>query len=97
MEERSQNSNPQVTPPSRPRAVRLPGFIPPPSQGFFSRMRDFLTERPVKVPKGTGPAAFNRYNYSGGGFLSNLKDYLVSPRVSGNVKSRMIVERRPML
>jgi hypothetical protein len=45
---------PKVTLPAGDSAPRLTGRQKPLSYGFLSNLKDFLTERPVKVPKGKG-------------------------------------------
>ncbi len=96
MEQQNLNSTSQPAAAARPRAVRLPNFQMPPSQGFFSRLHEFLTERPVKLPRSTAPAVFSRWGYSGGGFFENLKEYFrPMPPGARTVRSRMIVDQKP--
>ena len=80
----------------KPRSVRLPNFISPPPQGFFSRMAEFLTEHPVKLPRSsTVPGVFCTLSY-GGGFLENLKECFRPLPVSARaVRSRMMVNWKP--
>jgi len=51
------------------------------SQGFFANLRDFFTEAPVKVPKGSYEDAFTSTGF-GTGFMDNLKDWFhAGPKV----------------
>lgn len=62
------------------------------SRGFFSRLHDFLTERPAKVPKAAA-GSFSQLEYRDD-FLDNLKDFFrAAPR--GTVRSRLMVEWKP--
>ena len=61
---------------------RLGGYQRPLSTGFLSNLKEFLTERPVKVI-GNGRGAFTQEQY-GGGFVENLKEmFRATPRVAG--------------
>lgn len=73
--------------PNAPKAERVnlpagessPKFTPKKdamSQGFIANLKDFFTERPVKVSKG-GDAAFVTEEF-GTGFMDNLKDWFRS-------------------
>ncbi|MGB6199541.1 MAG: hypothetical protein WBF35_08345, partial [Candidatus Acidiferrales bacterium] len=65
------------------------------SDGFVSNLKDFLSERSVKV-HGSGPTAFTQDEF-GTGFVANLKEYFRStPRVArGALRSRMTVDWQP--
>lgn len=64
------------------------------SQGFLSNLRDFLLEKPVKVPANL-KGAFLDLGY-GTGFTENLKEFFRSvPPAARNARSRMTVEWRP--
>src|ERR1700745_169191 len=57
-------------------------------KNFVANLKDFLTERPVKV-RGGGPAAFSEPEF-GAGFSDNVKEFLKSnPR--GGVNSDLLV------
>jgi TonB family protein len=82
-----------------PRAVRMPKFtvegqVMP--GNFFTRLRDFLTERPVKLPKNTRGGAFSTLSF-GGSFLENLKDFFGTSAPRGKVDSRILYEEKSML
>src|SRR5574341_613254 len=62
------------------------------SQGFLSNLRDFLLERPIKVPE-SARRAFTDLGF-GEGFWGNFAEWLKpSPRV--RTHSRMTVEWTP--
>jgi TonB family protein len=72
----------KVTLPATGSAPRLAGYQRPLSTGFLSNLKEFLTERPVKVV-GTGKGAFTQEVY-GGGFVENLKEmFRAAPRADG--------------
>src|SRR3990172_7042016 len=75
-----------------PRLTSEKGAI---SQGFLSNLRDFLLERPVKVPANLR-GAFLDLGY-GTGFTENLKEFFrsVPPAARRGGHSRMAVEWRP--
>jgi periplasmic protein TonB len=80
-----------MTLPGQGYTPRLGGYQEPISQGFFSNLKDFLTERPVKVRK-NGPSAFKQETF-GSGFTGNLKEWFkTSPRVSGPINSRLAID-----
>ena len=61
---------------------RLGGYQRPLSTGFLSNLKEFLTERPVKVI-GNAKGAFTQEEY-GGGFVENLKEmFRAAPRAAG--------------
>jgi TonB family protein len=62
------------------------------SEGFISNLKEFLTERPVKV-HGNAPSAFSDEDF-GDGFMANLKEYFSGgPRVArGAAPSRLSVD-----
>ncbi len=66
------------------------------SKGFFSNLKDFLTERPLKVTRSAGGGAFAEDEF-GGGFFENLKEWLRPlPRSARQAAlSRMEVEWKP--
>lgn len=73
---------PKVVLPGSGTVPRLSGYQRPLSPGFLSNLKEFLTERPVKVVGG-GRGAFHQDQY-GGGFIENLKEmFKPAPRVSG--------------
>ena len=75
-------------------APRLGGIQKPISPGFLSNLKDFLTERPVKMPK-NGKAVFTMGSF-GSGFGENLKEWFrAAPRVSGPTDSRFAIEWQP--
>ncbi len=81
------------------RLMIRPGAAPnlsvPAGQGFFSRVFDYLTERPARLPKSSGPAAFSGAQF-GSGFLENLKDFFrAAPAGARTVHSRMMVDWKP--
>ncbi len=45
------------------------------SKSFFSSLKDFLTERPVKLPRGAKAGAFITEESFGGGFWENLGEW----------------------
>jgi TonB family protein len=87
-----------VTLPPGESAPRLQGSQEPLSYGFFSNLRDFFTERPVKVPKNGKNALFTfTAEDFGGGFTDNLKEWFKpAPRaIQGAAASRMTVDWQP--
>ena len=66
------------------------------SQGFFSNLRGFLTERPVKMPRSKKPSAFREDEF-GGSFFENLKEWLrpLPASLRRGTHSRMEVEWKP--
>lgn len=85
---------PKVKLPEGESAPRLGELQKPISPGFFSNLKDFLAERPVKVPK-NGDAAFTHEGF-GSGFGENLKEWFrATPRISGPVNSRLAVDWQP--
>jgi protein TonB len=66
------------------------------SSGFFSNLRDFLTERPVKLPRNVKGGAFTDVRY-GGGFTENLKEWFrpLPKSMRHGEHSRMEVEWKP--
>ena len=83
---------PTVTLPEGSTAPRLGGSQKPLSRGFISNLRDFLTERPIKVSKSKPGDVFTVDEY-GGGVGENFKEWFKpTPRA---VPSRMTVERQP--
>ncbi len=87
-----ENPAPKVTLSAGGTAPRLSGSYQPLSRGFFSNLKDFLSERPVKVPA-NGTAPFTPPQF-GGGFTDNLRDWFKpGPRaIRGASASRMTVE-----
>jgi protein TonB len=86
----------KVTLPSGSSAPRLTGGQKPLSRGFFSNLRDFLAERPVKVPKNGKGGVFTSEEF-GSGLTENLKEWFrPSPRgIRGASGSRMTVDWQP--
>src|SRR3989304_2648711 len=66
------------------------------SEGFWANLKDFLTERPVKLPP-TATRSPLTEDHFGGGFWDNLKDSLKPLPLSAKraVHSRMEVEGKP--
>lgn len=78
---------------------RLPRFIreeEPWLGGFFSRVKEFLTERPVKLPASYGVSALEKRKF-GQEFMENLREFFkpVPPEARGPVNSRMAVNWKP--
>jgi protein TonB len=48
------------------------------TKSFWSNVKDFLTERPVKVPRGSEPSAFASVSF-GSSFSDNFKDFFLRP------------------
>ena len=74
-------------------ASAVPSFIPPQNvvtDGFWSNLKQFLTEKPIKVSgKTESPLMPDEY---GGGFGDNLKDFFSSrPVPKGPLNSRLAV------
>jgi protein TonB len=74
-------------------ASAVPGFTTPKyvvTDGFWSNLKQFLTEKPIKVRGGAqSPLMPDEY---GGGFGENLKDFFSSkPAPKGPVNSRLAV------
>ncbi len=66
-------------------------------KNFFSSVKDFLAERPVKLPRNaprSGAFAEERF---GGGLVENLREWLrpLPPDARGAVHSRMEIEWKP--
>jgi protein TonB len=81
-----------VTLPAGDSAPRLTGRQQPLSRGFVSNLKDFLTERPIKLPKDGKAAVFTPESF-GGGLTENLKEWFKpTPKA---VASRMTVEWQP--
>ena len=74
--------NPNRNTPASPRRALgagdyRPRFVieqQPWTKNFFASLKDFLTERPVKMPRGNVEGAFIPESF-GGGFLGNLKEW----------------------
>ncbi len=63
------------------------------SKGFFANLKDFFTERPVKLPPSAGGSAFTERGF-GGSFFGNLREWLrpLPPSARRPAHSRMEVE-----
>ncbi len=87
---------PKVTLPSGSSAPRFGASQRPLSHGFFSNLRDFLAERPVKIPKNGRGAVFTQEGF-GGGITENFKEWFrPAPRaIRGAAVSRMTVDWQP--
>jgi protein TonB len=85
-----------VTLPSGESAPRLGGAQKPLYPGFFSNLRDFLAESPVKLPKNGKGAVFTPEGF-GSGLTENLKEWFKpAPReIRGAAASRMTVDWQP--
>lgn len=89
---------PKAAKPAGPRPLLAPGPAPSfhveakaISQGFFSNLRDFLVERPVKV-SGTATGRFTDPGF-GASFLENFREWMKpTPRAP---HSRMTIQWRP--
>jgi len=88
--------SPKVTLPSGDSAPRLGGAQKPLYPGFFSNLRDFLAESPVKIPKNGKGAVFTPEGF-GSGLTENLKEWFKpAPRaIRGAGASRMTVDWQP--
>jgi len=70
-----------MTNPKRPPATggtRMPNFVVPHEswgKAFFSSLKEFLTERPVKLRHGASLGAFITEESFGGGFFENLAEW----------------------
>jgi TonB family protein len=95
----------KLTNPSSPPANLPPGENSPQfgaadralSDGFVSNVKEFLTERSVKIHgHGSGPTVFTHEEF-GTGFFDNLKEYFSGTPKSarGPVRSRMAVDWQP--
>ena len=83
---------PKVVLPEGRVAPRLGGAQKPLSRGFLSNLRDFLMERPIKIPKHVQGDVFTLEEY-GGGISDNLKEWFKpTPKA---VSSRMTVDWQP--
>jgi TonB family protein len=81
-----------------PRAVlRVPSFTVEKHAfpgNFWTRLVEFLTERPVKLPKNLNGGAFSQTSF-GASFTENLKElFAPRPRLSGAVDSRFLLEEK---
>lgn len=78
-----------MTLPAGDSAPHLTGRQKPLSRGFVSNLKDFLTERPIKLPKNGKAAVFTPESF-GSGLTENLKEWFKpTPKA---VASRMTVE-----
>jgi len=85
---RPAGASPLLAPGPSPRFQVEPQAI---SRSFFSNLRDFLVERPVKIRSGSG-GAFTDPGF-GASFMENVREWMKpAPRAP---KSRMTVEWRP--
>jgi len=83
---------PKVNLPEGTTAPRLTGLVKPLSRGFISNLRDFLTERPIKIPKNGKGAVFTPEGF-GTGVTENFKEWFKpTPKA---VSSRMTVDWQP--
>jgi TonB family protein len=87
---------PKVTLPAGGSAPRLTGSQRPLSRGFFSNLKDFLAERPVRIPQNSRGDVFTTEGF-GSGLAENLKEWFKpAPRaIRGAAVSRMTVEWQP--
>jgi periplasmic protein TonB len=83
---------PKVVLPAGDTAPRLAGPQKPLSAGFLANLKDFLAERPVKVPKNVKGAVFTPEGF-GTGIGENFKEWFKpTPKA---VSSRMTVDWQP--
>ena len=83
---------PKVTLPAGGSAPRLGGSQKPLSRGFISNLKDFLAERPIKVPNNGKGAVFTPEGF-GAGLGDNFKEWFKpTPKA---VSSRMTVDWQP--
>lgn len=83
----------------RAEKAKIPSFLverEPWAKGFFRRLKEFLTERPVKVPNATGPLPLVPKEF-GSSFSENLRELFkpVPRSLQGPLRSRMLVEWKP--
>jgi len=85
-----------VTLPSGDSAPRFTGAQGLSPTVFFSNLRDFLAERPVKIPKNGKGDVFTQEGF-GSGLTENLKEWFKpAPRaIRGAAASRMTVDWEP--
>ena len=82
---------PAASPPAVPR------FSPERwSNGFFANLKDFLTERPVKLPPSATKTALREEQF-GGSLWENFREWLrpLPPSLRHGAHSRMEVEWKP--
>ncbi len=85
--------------PKTPRTDRMPKFLVPSepwAKGFFSRLKEYLSERPVKVPA-NAPSSLGAMSF-GAGFQENLRELFrkVPPNLRrGTPDGRMMVAWQP--
>lgn len=61
---------------------------------FWSNVKDFLTEKPIKIPRGSEPGVFASQSF-GSSFSDNFKDFFLKPiprSARGKMKSDLLVE-----
>ncbi len=80
-------------------ALRVPDFLikrEPWSKVFFSSLKNFLTEKPVKLPRNASGAVFTTPQF-GAGLLENLKEWWrPAPRLAGRASDgRLLVTWKP--
>ncbi len=85
-----------MTLPAGSSAPRLGAPQVPLSRGFLSNLRDYLSERPIKVPKNSKGDVFTPEGF-GSGLTENFKEWFKpAPRaVPGAAVSRMTVDWQP--
>ena len=64
------------------------------SPSFWTNLKDFLTERPVKLPQNGRPGAFHTEGLDNG-FSASLKAFFTAPRIKGPSHSNMEVDWQP--
>ena len=83
---------PKVILPAGNSSPRLTGSQKPLSRGFISNLKDFLAERPIKLPKNGKGAVFTPEDF-GTGIGENFKEWFKpTPKA---VSSRMTVDWQP--
>src|SRR5712692_4732732 len=88
-----------TTPAQRAAKPKAPAFLierEPWATGFFRRVKEFLTENPLRVPEAKGPLPLVPKEF-GSSFSENLREFFkpVPRSLQGPVHSRMLVEEKP--
>lgn len=75
-------------------APRLGSDLGLKSHGLWSNLKDFLTERSIKIPRNARPTVFHTDGLNNS-FADSLKAAFQTPRVSGVSGSNMLLEQAP--